>query len=327
LEAALASFDAAIPVYLDLNVFSRMQGGESQRQSLLDLLSHVRRKGVIFVYSMVHVDECRGSDQPEALVEAIEGVSAHFLEQTKVSDTRIILSPTRARELILAEFELADEASRRMQDLLKLMHFALGWLGEIEAKALLEELLEDLELYWKSLENELPREMLDLLAHGKAEMFKSIRDMPLHQVKEEGLEVGNRLRENLPKNYAQLDAVPADDVVEYLLSRLDENEHTEIRNSYPPQFWAAVKTRQEGSLTGFSFLLFVMGLVRDARVKKRDRQRRAKHFLGQFQDCRHIEAASRCAMFVTFDNAAARLARAVYAYAGVKTEVVHLEVP
>ena len=322
----MANGDLPTSIYLDQNVFSRMQAGAVEREIVLDLLNSLRKKGAIFVYSMTHVDECRDSDNPEAFVDIIESISAHYIEQYAATDTKITVSPKRARELILAEVDIAEEAARLMEKLLMPMHFAAGWLDATDSKAIQEELLESILSFWKSLENQLPREMLDLLADGKGEMLRSIIDMPLQQIKEENLELGKRFRELLPKNYAQLDAVPADKVVEYMLSRLDENEQTGIRNSYPPQFWAAVNIRDEGALSGFAFMLFMMGLVRDPRVKKRDTQRRAKHFLGQFRDCQHIEAASRCAKFVTFDKGAARLAKAVYAYAGVATEVIHLEV-
>ncbi len=326
LEIALVNSDVPVPIYLDQNVFSRMQEGAVERESILDLLKTMSSKGAVFVYSMIHVDECRASDQPEVFVDIIEGISASFLEQSNPTDTKITLSTNRARELILAELDIVDEATRRIEDLLKPLHFVAGWLDEIEAKALQTELAEGVHLFWKSLENELPREMLSLLERGKAEMLKSIREMPLEQMKDESHELGKRFRECLPKNYAQLGAVPDDVVVEYLFSRLHQNEQAEIRNIYPPLFWADIQTREEGRITGFTFLLFIMGVVRDPRVKRKDRERREKYFLGQFRDCQHIEAATRCAMFLTFDKGAARLAKAAYAYAGVGTQVVCLEV-
>ncbi|ATX64456.1 hypothetical protein BG454_00250 [Roseinatronobacter bogoriensis subsp. barguzinensis] len=73
-------------------------------------------------------------------------------------------------------------------------------------------------------------------------------------------------------------------------------------------------------------MLFALGIVRDRRVSSKGRARREKHFLGQFRDCQHIEAASRCAAFITFDKGAARLAGAAYAHAGVKTAVCFLSV-
>jgi hypothetical protein len=303
-----------------------MQEGNDERQSVLDALNFLSSKGAIFVYSTIHIDECRDSDQPEAFVAIIEDISAHYLEHSSAAETQIALSPNRARGLILAEPDLADEAARLMAESLKLLQFTQGWLGDVEAKALKEEIIEGIGSFWKSLENELPREMLDLLANGKDEMLKYIRDMPLEQLRGEGLESGRRLREKLPKNYAQLDEMPDDEVADYLISCLDENDQAAIRKRYPPLFWADFKTREEGDLTGFAFLQFLMGLVRENRAKKRDQQRRAKYFRTQFQDCRHIETASRCAVFVTFDKGAARLAKAVFAYAGVRTEVVHLEV-
>lgn len=322
----MANCDVSFHVYLDQNVFSRMQEGRDERQSVLDALRILSGKGAIFVYSTVHIDECRGSDQPEAFVDIIEGVSARYLEQSPATETQMTLSPNRARGLILAEPDLADEAARMMTDSLKLLQFVQGWLGDVEAKALKEEIIEGIGAFWKSLENELPREMLDLLANDKDEMLTSIRGMQLEQLRGETLESGMRLREKLPKSYAQLDEMPDDKVADYLISRLDKNDHAAIRKRYPPLFWADLKTREEGDLTGLAFLLFMMGLVREKRAKKRDPQRRAKYFRTQFQDCRHIEAASRCAVFVTFDKGAARLAKAVYAYAGVGTMVVHLEV-
>jgi hypothetical protein len=68
------------------------------------------------------------------------------------------------------------------------------------------------------------------------------------------------------------------------------------------------------------------GLVRDRRVKKGSTESRMQHFRGQFRDGVHIENAARCAVFITCDKGAARLARALYAYTGIETKVVELQI-
>ncbi|MDZ4117914.1 MAG: hypothetical protein U1C69_01345 [Phaeovulum sp.] len=157
-----------------------MQEGNDERQSVLDALNFLSSKGAIFVYSTIHIDECRDSDQPEAFVAIIEDISAHYLEHSSAAETQIALSPNRARGLILAEPDLADEAARMMAESLKLLQFTQGWLGDVEARALKEEIIEGIGPFWKSLENELPREMLDLLANGKDEMLKErLKNLPL----------------------------------------------------------------------------------------------------------------------------------------------------
>ena len=120
--------------------------------------------------------------------------------------------------------------------------------------------------------------------------------------------------------------MPAEDVALYIISCLDDNEKNAIQDQLPQGFWSNIASREEGALSGFAFMLFMCGLIRDKRVRTKGRARREKHFLGQFRDCVHIENAARCAVFVTFDKGAARLAKAVYSYAGIQTEVLHLAI-
>lgn len=302
-----------------------MQKCSAKRESVLDFLNVASRNGAIFVYSMVNVDECQSSDRPEDFVEIIDGISAYFLEQSPVTDAEIALSSNRARELILHDDIIENGASRQLQDLFKLLHFSAGWLDEIDAADLKQEIADSLQYFWEVLERELPPQLLKLLVQEKSKALKAIRELPLQQLKDSDREWSDRFRKCLPTNFAQLDEVPDDKVVEYLLSCLKEEEQAEIRASFPSGFWTDVETRDEGKLAGFAFLLFRLGLVRDPRVRKKARKFREKHFRGQFRDCQHIEAATRCAVFMTFDKDAARLAKAVYAYAGVETRVIRLE--
>lgn len=325
-EAILENFDNRFAVYLDQNVLSRLQDGAAGRESVLELLDALTSRGAVFAYSDIHVDESRASMQPNAFVNIIEGISAHYLAASDLTEPQIALSSNRARDLILAKPDTVDEVKRMLERLLGTVQLCMGWLDGVDANTLKEELEQGIHEIWASLEKDLPSDLFNLLADGKAEMLKSTKNMPLEHVEEEAKQALDLLRRKLPKNFAQLDAIPDEEAVEYLFSQLDGKELATIRSDYPPKFWATFATRQEGKLAGFTFMLFVMGLVRNPDVKKRDRQRREKHFLGQFNDCQHIEKASRCAMFLTFDKGAARLAKSVYAYAGVRTAVIHLNI-
>ena len=284
------------------------------------------QKGAIFVYSMLHVEECRASDRPDVFVEIMEELSAYLLEPANAADRELVLSARRARDLVLAERDCTDEAMRRMEDLLKPFHFAAGWLGEVEAQDLREEMVTEMDAFWTSLEKEVEVPAYEVLRAAKDEMSQLIQNLPIQRLRDDSQEWLSKLRASLPTNYAQLDEIPAEDIVSYIFSCFDEAEKRQFQRQFPPGFWSEIEGREEGALTGFAFTLFLIGLVRDRRVRKKNRTDREKHFLGQFRDCNHIELAARCAMFVTFDAGAARLAKAIYCYAGVATKVVHLTI-
>jgi len=277
---------------------------------------------------MIHVEECRASEHPEIFADIIEDISAYLLEPASMTEKDLVLSPHRARELILAESDVTDDAMRRIEAMLKLLHFATGWLGNVEAQELQEEITDELDTFWLSLgrtaqQPDLMESDLEALTVAKDEICQRIRNLPMQKIREDSEDWQSKFRYRLPQNYAQLDEKPAEEVVSYMISCLDEADRREIERLYPRGFWSKLDGREEGALAGFAFMLFWMGLIREKHVKKGDPKCRSKRFLGQFRDCNHIEMASRCAMFVTFDKRAARLAKAVYSYAGVPTQVVH----
>lgn len=312
-------------VYLDQNVLSKLREGDPASDDLQFILSQLSTHGAVFVYSTIHVDECRASGRPDTFVRALDTLSARFIEPSAARDHRVTLLHGRAEELILASPDITHETSRRMEDLLKPMHFAMGWLDGVDAASLRDEMVQGIEEFWGALAEELPSEMHDWLVEGKGTILDAINGMPLEQIRSERNDWFERVRSRLPENHAQLLAVPADQVVDWVFSRLEHTDQEQFERLFPRKFWADVDGREEGSLAGFAFMLFLLGIVRDRRVSSKGRARREKHFLGQFRDCQHIEEASRCAAFITFDKGAWRLAKAAYAYAGVETEVIYLE--
>lgn len=322
-----------LPVYLDQNVLSGIREGEPTRQGLMDLLKVAAEQEAIFVYSMVHVEECRASDQPERFVQVLEELSAYLLESTPGSDQSLTLSLGRARELILAEPDVTDQAQRVMENLLKPLHLAAGWLSGVEISELKEQMAREVDDFWASLEQntdlsifepDMRSNALRAFRMGREGMLQIVRDLPIQQLKDESEQSSTLLRIRLPENLAQLDEMPAEDVAFYIISCLEKKEKKGIQDQFPQGFWSNTASREEGALSGFAFMLFMCGLIRDKRVRTRGRVRREKHFLGQFRDCLHIENAARCAIFVTFDKGAARLAKAAYSYADVQTEILHL---
>ena len=320
----MGSFGALQPIYLDQNVYSRLQDDSPERVDLLRALLAIAQNNGIFVYSSVHVDECRASDRPEAFASILEELSAYFLESSDPSRSEFILTSGKARDLILAETDFLHETSRRMEDMLKPLQFAFGWLDKIDADELLSEIVSELDAFWASLAADLPATAHDALQMVKDAMAREIFDIPLQKLQEENLVWRSKLRTRLPQNYAQLDEIPASEIVPFVFSHLDASERKEIEQQFPQGFWVEPENRKAGALTGLAFLLFAMGIVRNKRVRKKDRKTREKHFLGQFRDCQHIEEGAGCAMFLTFDEGAARLAKAVYSYSGVQTIVRHL---
>lgn len=311
--------------YLDQNVLSKLQPGADTREGMLAILQEMTNRGAVFVYSWVTVAECRGSERPGEFVSILNELDAHFFEPLSVANGALTASPNRAHELLTAKPDIVDEAAQRIEGLLKVMHFAMGWLEPTEAIALQAEMLAEMNEFWTLVAADLPDSASGALMQAKVEMSKLIHNLPFQKSRDEAKVALLNLHAHLPKNLAQLDAIPAETVVSYLFSLLAEPEQSDLLRSFPKGFWSKVEGRQNGLLTGFAFLLFAMGLVRDPRVQKKQRSCREKHFLGQFRDCAHLEQAARCALFVTFDRGAARLAKAVYTYAGVETFVVQLE--
>ncbi|MCL4066598.1 hypothetical protein M3484_08435 [Pseudomonas sp. GX19020] len=313
-----------LPVYLDQCVISRLQPDSPERDDLLATLKLMAEKGATFVYSWLNVEEARSSDRPEIFVVILEELSAWLLEPSGKSDGKATLSHDRARELILAENGPADDAMRVMEDLLKPLHFSTGWLGDMTENDLRADMLADMEAFWTSMETELPTFTHGHLRLAGNNMSNLIQDIPLERLKIEQLQWQSELRQCLPQNPAQLDQVPAAEAVDFLLASMDERARAEISGLYPQGFWASPTEREDGTLTSFAFMLFMMGLVRDKRTRTKGLQRRQQHFRGQFRDCHHIELASVCPVFATWDKGAARLAKTAYSYAGAITEVLHI---
>ncbi|CUH86040.1 hypothetical protein [Thalassovita mediterranea] len=109
--------------------------------------------------------------------------------------------------------------------------------------------------------------------------------------------------------------------VHHVLSKLSETERRGFIEEFPEKF-AQLRVLKTGELTGFAFALFGMGLTK--RKGKFTGPRQTQKFAAQFRDAQHIEEASRCDCFITFDQDASELAASTFAYAGFPTQTLLL---
>jgi hypothetical protein len=324
-----------VPIYLDQNILSHLREGRSAKEELSRMFRKLEENHAVFVYSMTHVDECRDSSQPEAFVQVMEELPVYLMEFQKASDQQATLSLGRARELLLEPADGTHHVRRLMEGLLHVMHFASGWLGDAEAQSIKDEMAAETEGFWATLRHdvdlvlsgtEVYEQAKRTLIAAQDESASVIKNLPFEQAREEWKDGWAKLRERLPASFAQLDEVPDEQAVSFVFSCLDERDRELTQNQFPKGFWSESEMRETGELAGLAFMLFLCGLVRDRRVKRGTNESRIQYFRGQFRDGVHIENAARCAVFVTCDEGAARLARSLYAYAGVKTKVVELKI-
>jgi hypothetical protein len=109
--------------------------------------------------------------------------------------------------------------------------------------------------------------------------------------------------------------------VEFLFSTVDAQMRLKFEEMYPKNF-ASKRALEVGEVGGFAALLFSLGLVKRRGIFSGPSQE--KNFVAQQNDFAHIEAGSRCDVFLTFDKGASELAAASYTYAGFPTVAILL---
>jgi hypothetical protein len=321
----MQSFGNAYAVYLDQNVYSALRTTSEVRDDLLHFLRNLIENGAICTYSNVHVDESRNSSRPEEFCHIFDSLPAYFIDSWLPESHILTLSPHRARELILGEHDaVAVKAEQAIERLLLPLQYLSGFLKDLQADEVREELLKEMSSFSKLLKEQLPSEVFSTIAPSISEVSDEIRELPLQRLEHESDHWLTEFRARIPVNYAQLDAVPDERVVEFMFKRMAPEAQVNAKSDYPRGFWLDPSLCNVGRLSSLGLLLFSLGLIRDRKMKKGDRSRREKRFRGQFRDCQHIEAAASCSVFITRDAKAARLARAIYSYAGVQTKVALL---
>lgn len=314
-------------LYLDQCVLSDLRHGQAHRDDLKSAFS--RLHGCAFVYSDVHVREILLSGRPLSFIEALEDIEAYFLQPTEIileiSRRSAELTPHVVREKIPQEMDTAVAAQLVLEQLHRLaatLHSAGRTMSFDDER---ETLIADINAYL----DDTTQEMRDLAPPGfdaeplLAEIQKQrhalITQMTLldaHAIPREAHTAYEELSRLFDKE--EMEEIPDNEIVEYIFSKIPE-----IKSIYPKGFGR--NKLPCGTITGFSYMLFHLGVGKFERAKKNGNEGLVKRLYGQFRDCEHIEQAVRCHAFITKDKKAASLARAVYSYAGLPNQVLFLQ--
>ena len=233
-------------------------------------------------------------------VAALESANPH----QRFEENRAILPSTRAIEEMLAPF-----------------HHLLGGLNDKSFEEVVRSTTRKLESYVaqelqnsevsppNQFHNELQRKLNDGMNSLLRADFEKTRTAVKSQV--EAARIGDPMR--------NMDPISR---VDFLFSTLQREQETAIKDVFPINF-ARKNPIEKGDITSFAFMLFSIGLTKRKAIFSGPHQQ--KKFAAQFRDAMHIEEASRCDFFITFDAGAADLAAATFAYAGIPTGVAHLK--
>jgi hypothetical protein len=319
--------------YLDQNIVSALRNGQPLQATLMKIMDGIVGLGGVPVYSWIHEREILQSNRPTEYVDVLESIGAGYLpatgEQKIPHPTPRNIENGRPSERISLEPDPLNRILTSMEEMVQLMNFIQGGLEGIDARELLGAVSESATDALMALLDDVPEELKDevrpLLEQAARDIAAYANSIPLSDLRNETTNELLLWKDSLP-NFAQVDQIPASKVVSYILAQLKADQRYDLLHTYPPNFHRSTMG-QDGMLVGFSFQMFTLGLVREPETKKGKIEKRNKHYLGQFRDCLHIEEAAQCNSFYTLDKKAARLAEAVYAYAGVQTEVILLDPP
>ena len=304
-------------IYLDQNIISHLREGQPVKEELLRVLGAIQEQGIIYVYSDVHVEECRAFANPEQYVEVLDALDAYYLQPVERLGQHREATTHMADDLILSETDFANKSLELLNNTMVLIQYGLGWLSEVEAEELMQELKADVE-WWAE---ECERETLGFISASsvREQLLGSLFSLDLEKLKREGIEQQPKTDREWNHRFGKLDKLGPEDVVEFLFSENDHQAAQQLRSMFPKRAWPNGAYKERGALTGLSFFLFTQGVGRDSKVKKGRQSNRRKRFQAQYRDCRHIEEAAGCDIFLSLDAGAIKLAQAAYAYAGVRT--------
>ncbi|WP_417209639.1 hypothetical protein [Antarctobacter sp.] len=311
-------------VYLDQNILGHLFEGESAKEDLLRVLEQFRERGAAFVYSDVHVEECQAFFRPEKYIRVLDEIDACYIQPTERLEKHFAIKSNMAGDLIKCEPDFASKSLTFLSSLMTVSQFALGWLGELEAEELMRELEVELDLWIE----ELSRETYGLCdtAPIRQQLLASLLSLDVKALKKEGLAQQPQTDSEWNKRFSRIDELPTEDVANFIFGEIGSDAAQHLRGLFPSKIWPDGVYVENGTLTGLAFFLFTQGVGRDRKVKSGGQSNRRKRFQSQFRDCRHIENAARCDVFISNDRRAINLAQATYAYSGVKTIAKYVKI-
>lgn len=306
--------------YLDQNVFSNMLKPEVTKFD--DIFSKI---GLSVAFSWVHLFEMRhNSGDFGALLDQL---GAEFIlppdPESPTSGKRTEKGNAVQR---LAEFTANGGAVEAFEAMLASLHHTMGGQREKTPQEIAVEIQTKIDLL--ALQP-LRREIAD------EPMITAIFEPKLHEMDASLVAATDTIGTRQPEEgWALMDQKWASarhgdpmrnmdplQKVDFLLGLLPAREREAFDDSFPRNF-AKNGRFEAGKVSGLAMGLFGLGLTERKKIFSGARQER--NFRAQVMDTLHIEAASACETFFTFDKGATDLARATFAYAGIPTVVLHM---
>lgn len=306
-----------LTIYLDQNLLGDLLDGAPAKSKVENALAYFREKGAVYVYSDVHVEECRAFYEPKQFVQVIRELNGYYLPSKGEQVHDRVAKPNMAKELLLRESDFEEECVIWLNHHLLISQYMLGWLGELEAKELVNEIGTGIDIWAAKAERET--QGLFKASIAREQLLDAFLSIDLDKLKREGFEIQPRTEREWNQRFSLIDATKPEDIVELVFSLIDDEAAQYLRRMFPKGAWPHGAYHEPGTLTGLAFFLFCQGVGRDSKVKSGTQTRRRNRFLAQYRDCRHIEEAASCSVLLSRDRRAIKLARAVYCYAGVET--------
>lgn len=268
-------------------------------------------------FSDVHIFEMQGNhEEYSTLLNELDAVFVRNPGQiNRLYNPISSLDPAVPEERFAENFKF-NSAYNAMEAMLAPIHHVLGGRREISMEQIADE-----------AEANIAKELKQLLSSQSdgdhTEIWKSLEKTTASLASIEAAK-------GWQKRDAQVSAARLGDPmremdpvekVHHVLSKLDETERPWFTELYPEKF-AQLRVLKSGELAGFALALFAMGLTKQKGFFTGSRQE--QNFAAQFRDTRHIEEASRCDVFMTYDQDARELAASTFAYAGFPTKTILL---
>lgn len=170
-----------------------------------------------------------------------------------------------ANQLIMSETDFATKCVALMKTHWVLSQYGLGWLGELEAQELIGEIEADIDLWVEEAERETSG--LFSASSARQQLLGPLLALDLDKLKREGLEQRPQTEREWNQKFSKIDKLGPDEVVDFVLSEVDEDSAQYLRCMCPKGAWSNGACQEYGALTGlvFSYSLKVLVEIPELR--------------------------------------------------------------
>jgi hypothetical protein len=311
-------------IYLDQNILTHADDNE-----FASTFRKIKERNAYFAISHVHLIEICRSNEPSKFAPRIKALSPLLLRSCEADDP-----PSFSRDLI-ADYNPKELIEGYMRDFAKI-HFSLiqahlpllkmmGGLDDVSSNDLLRIYLDNLEHGMRSMLSAVPpseRSKLELqLTDAKHQITRDWEAIDFQDARHKFDVLRARIRAD-----GKLHQIPVEELIEHVRN-LAEKEEPEIFAGFPRNF---AQTTEDATtmISSFCMLLNALGAIpKTGKFLRGTSIQQERVLFAQILDNHHIGEAAVANVFLTCDALAARLASAVFSYAGVGTQVWLMKAP